>query len=84
MTDNARTFSVSPIAPQPPHGEGFSILDSLGSSVASFVFASRAEAEEARNLIATAIAKAIDIHGHDAALATTIIPIDKLDASNDE
>jgi hypothetical protein len=79
------SFTLGPVAPQ-PEGQGFSIGDRYGAPIVTFSFATRAAAEAARTLFETAITAAICVHGHDhhERLATETIPLDKLNASNDE
>ncbi|HLW92222.1 MAG TPA: hypothetical protein VKS78_13115 [Roseiarcus sp.] len=78
-------FTLGRVAPQ-PDGQGFSIGDRYGASIVTFSFATEKAAETARASIEKAIAAAISVHGHDhhEKLATETIPLDRLNASNDE
>jgi hypothetical protein len=85
MVKQAKSFGISEVEPR-PEGAGFSIGDNAGAPIVTFSYASQAEAQAARKIIVEAIEQATSIEGHErsAPRASQTIPLDGLNASNDE
>jgi hypothetical protein len=85
MVTQSKFLGISEVRPQ-PDGAGFSIADSSGAPIATFSYASQAEAATARKFVEEAIALATSIKGYErsAPPAAETIPLDNLNASNDE
>jgi len=85
MVTQSKIVGISEVLPQ-PEGAAFSIADRAGAPIATFSFASQAEATAARKFVEEAIALATSIRGYErsAPPAAETIPLDNLNASNDE
>jgi hypothetical protein len=85
MVEHVKSFGIGEVLPR-PEGAGFSIGDNSGAPIVTFSYASQAEAVSARKFIEQAIERATSIKGHQrsAPQASQTIPLDGLNASNDE
>jgi hypothetical protein len=85
VVKQAKNFGISEVLPR-PEGAGFSIGDNSGAPIVTFSYPSQAEAQAARKFIVAAIERATSIEGHQpsAPRASQTIPIEGLNASNDE
>jgi hypothetical protein len=85
MAEQSTIFSIGKVQSQ-PEGAGFAIGDTAGAPIAFFSYPTEAEAEAARRLAEAMIRRAVSIEGYarSAPRASRTIPIDRLNASNDE
>jgi len=85
MVAQSKSFTISEVRVQ-PEGAGFAIGDGAGAPIVTFSYLSRAEAEAARKCLAETVAAASGIRGYErsAPAAVATIPLDNLNASNDE